>query len=54
VHQDPSQNPPEDGSQDGFQGPPQGPSEPLVTLPLDMEDKKVLLVSIFSSMEIPH
>ncbi|CAM6024725.1 unnamed protein product [Sphagnum balticum] len=42
VHQDPSQDPPEDGSQDGFQGPPQGPSEPL-----DMEEKKVLLVSIF-------
>ncbi|CAM6033567.1 unnamed protein product [Sphagnum compactum] len=46
VHQDPSQDPPEDGSQDGFQGPPQGPSEPLFTLPLDMEEKKVLLVSI--------
>jgi hypothetical protein len=46
VHQDPSQDPPEDGSQDSFQGPPQDPSEPLVTLPLDMEEKKVLLVSI--------
>ncbi len=46
VHQDPSQDPPEDGSQDGFQGPPQGPSEPLFALPLDMEEKKVLLVSI--------
>jgi hypothetical protein len=46
VHQDPSQDPPEDGSQDGFQGPPQGPSEPLSTLPLDVEEKKVLIVSI--------
>jgi hypothetical protein len=46
VHQDPSQDQPEDGSQDGFQGPPQGPSEPSVTLPLDMEEKKVLVVSI--------
>jgi len=46
VHQDPSQDPPEDGSQDGFQGPPQGPSEPLSTLPVDMDEKKVLLVSI--------
>jgi len=46
VHQDPSQDPPEDGSQDGFQGPPQGPSEPLSTLPLDVEEKKVLVVSI--------
>ncbi|CAN5957278.1 unnamed protein product [Sphagnum jensenii] len=46
VHQDPSQDPPEDGSQDSFQGPPQGPSEPLSTLPLDVEEKKVLVVSI--------
>ncbi len=46
VHQDPSQDPPEDGSQDGFQAPPQGPSEPLSTLPLDVEEKKVLVVSI--------
>ncbi len=44
--QDPSQDPPEDGSQDGFQGPPQGPSEPLSTLPVDVEEKKVLVVSI--------
>jgi len=46
VHQDPSQDPHEDGFQDGFQGPPQDPSEPLFSLPLDMEEKKVLLVSI--------
>jgi hypothetical protein len=42
VHQDP----PEDGFQDNFQGPPQDPYEPLFLLPLDMEEKKVLLVSI--------
>ncbi len=46
VHQDPSQDPPEDGSQDGFQGPPQGPPQGP-SEPLDMEGKKVLLVSIF-------
>jgi len=46
VHQDPSQDPPEVGSQDDFQGPPQGPYEPLSTLPLDVEEKKVLVVSI--------
>jgi hypothetical protein len=46
VHQDPSQDPPEDGSQDGFQGPPQDPSEPLVTLPLDVEEKKVFVFII--------
>ncbi len=47
VHQDPSQDPLDDGSQEGFQGPPQGPSEPLFTLPLDMEEKKVFLSLLF-------
>jgi hypothetical protein len=44
VHQDPL----EDGFQDSFQGPPQDPYEPLFLLPLDMEEKKVLLVSIIA------